>query len=345
MLDKIILKSVVLILYGNLVFAQPPKSLDFKSNEFPADVSKWFAAWNLISKDVYGLKNRESVEFVFFDDQYVYSTSAVTIPKGERIKGPLSFNQLLKWKRALHRDSILLPDSSKAEVNIMSFASPLTNNKSESYFVMPLPSFWNKAGVTSKELGFDNLITGVFLHEFSHSQQMQSFGKKISSFENTTDFGIPFSDDIIQHLFQKDSAYVVLFKQELNCFERAVTEKSSIVKKELIKKGIELLRKRHQQYFISKYESLKNIDEFFLTMEGLGQFTMYSWFVHPKGANLAEELAVKGTRRGGRWWSQDEGLLLFLILNQLSPPQQWAYKMFGSNLETVVKLIEQNLKE
>jgi hypothetical protein len=343
MLNKILLKSVVFILCSNLTFAQSPKNSSFKSNEFPAEVSKWFTAWNLISKDVFGLKNRESVELVFFDEQYVYSNSSVTIPKGERIKGPIVFNQSQKWMRALHRDSLLLPDSSKAEVSIMSFASPLSNNKSQSYFVMPLPSFWNKAGVTSKELGFNNLITGVFLHEFSHSQQMQSFGKKMSSFENAIDFGIPFSDDIVQHLFQKDSAYVTLFKKELNSFERALKENNRSTKKEFIQKGIGFMQKRHEQYFTGKYQNLKEIDKFFLTMEGLGQFTMYSWFVHPLGAHLSEELAEKGTRRGGKWWSQDEGLLLFLILNQLSPSKQWAYKMFGTNMETVVDLIQEHL--
>lgn len=345
MAKKFILAGFLTALTVSLLLGQPVKNktISVTDNEFRTAISKWFTAWEFVSKKIYGLKNTEAVEFIFFDEKYVYSTSATTILNGERIKGPALFNQSLQWKKALHKDSLTLPDSSKAEVNIMSYAAPLINDKSQSYFVMPLSSFWKKADVKSRDLGFNNLITGVFLHEFSHSQQMKSFGKRMTEFENTNDFGIPFSDNIVQHLFQKDSAYLILFKQELNCFEKAIAEKNSSLKKELIKKGIELLRKRHQQYFTGKYQNLKEIDEFFLTMEGLGQFTMYSWFVHPKGAGLSEELAVKGARRGGRWWSQDEGLLLFLILNQLSPPQQWAYKMFGNNTETVLTLIEQSL--
>lgn len=84
---------------------------------------------------------------------------------------------------------------------------------------------------------------------------MQSFGKRMTEFELANDFGIPFSDDIVQNLFQKDSVCVTLFKQYLNFFEMAIAEKNSITKEELIKKGIELLRKRHQQYFTGKYES------------------------------------------------------------------------------------------
>lgn len=70
---------------------------------------------------------------------------------------------------------------------------------------------------------------------------------------------------------------------------------------------------------------------------------MYSWFVHPKGARISEELAVKGTRPGGKWWSQDERLLLFFILNQLSGTKNWSYKMFGDNSESIVVFIEQEL--
>jgi hypothetical protein len=78
-------------------------------------------------------------------------------------------------------------------------------------------------------------------------------------------------------------------------------------------------------------------------MEGLGQYTMYAWLIHPKGGNIAAETAVKGVRRGGRWWSQEEGLALFLALEKLAPPKKWAPKMFGSTTESVLRLISRNL--
>jgi hypothetical protein len=49
-------------------------------------------------------------------------------------------------------------------------------------------------------------------------------------------------------------------------------------------------------------------------------------------------------RRGGKWWSQDEGFALFLILDKLSAPENWASNMFGDkSIETVTFLIKRIL--
>ena len=105
------------------------------------------------------------------------------------------------------------------------------------------------------------------------------------------------------------------------------------------------MKQRQSEYFKGQYFSLKEIDNFFLTMEGLGQYSMYLWLTHPKGGNINKKAAIEGVRRGGKWWSQDEGLALFLILGNLSSPQTWAKEMFGNKTENVVLLISKPLEK
>ena len=100
---------------------------------------------------------------------------------------------------------------------------------------------------------------------------------------------------------------------------------------------------RHIEYFKGQFLSLKEIDVFFLTMEGLGQYSMYLWLTHPKGGNLKKDIVINGVRRGGKWWSQDEGFALFLILDKLSKPDTWAKNMFGHKTESVIDLIGKHL--
>ena len=347
MIKSISLFSLIFLFCSNFVIAQTVEKRikPITDVEFTNDVGKWFWAWELICKDVYHINKLEPVEFVFFDDKYVYSTSNVTIPKGEIVNGPKLLKKSFVWKKSLHNGSITLPDKKIVPIGLMSFASELPGGKNNSFFVMPLPSFWLKASVKSDELGLDNLVTGVFLHEFSHSQQMQNFGKQISEFEKNNQFETDFSDDIVQNLFQKNSAYTELYVKEVNTFYAASNEKNKAARDSLIKTGINLLQKRHADFFTGKHENLKRIDEFFLTMEGLGQYTMYAWLTHKDGANLPAEIALKGVRRGGKWWSQDEGLALFLILENFSKPKNWAGKMFGVNTESVINLIGQELKK
>lgn len=303
--------------------------------------NKWFAAWKLVNKDIYKIDTVRPVEFVFFDDIYVYSTSVNSIKNGSPVKGNNLMNLKLKWKKERHNDSLTLPDKSVVPVNLMSYAAEIPN-EGKSFFVMPLPGFWKQAGVTSKELGLDNLITGVFLHEFSHSQQMQNFGKKMTEYEKQSNFSMEFSDDIVQHIFSKDTAYLTYYKKEIELFYGAV--KNDTLNKDAVQKGLLIYEQRQTENFKEKYAHLGPIDDFFLTMEGLGQYSMYLWLIHPRGANIKKDIALEGVRRGGKWWSQDEGFALFLILDKLSAPENWASNMFGDkSIETVTFLIKRIL--
>ena len=95
-------------------------------------------------EDIYKIHTLRPVEFVFFDDKYVYSTSAITIKKGAAVKGSNCMNLLFKWKRAIHNDSILLPDKTIVPIGLMSFAAEIPGEKNKSFFVMPLPGYWKK---------------------------------------------------------------------------------------------------------------------------------------------------------------------------------------------------------
>lgn len=304
-------------------------------------VCKWFSAWNLVSKDIYKIYKVRPVEFVFFDDKYVYSTSNITIKKGSTIKGSNLMNLKFQWKKELHNDSITLPDKSVIPINLMSFTGDMSTESSKSFFVMPLPSFWNKTGVSSKELGLENLITGVFIHEFSHSQQMQNFGKKMTAYEQQSNFGVEFSDDIVQNIFGKDTSYLEYYKKENVLFYGSI--KNNVLDTKSVNEGFAIMKKRQHVYFKEKYETLKLIDTFFLTMEGLGQYSMFLWLTHPKGGHIKRDIAIEGVRRGGKWWSQDEGFALFLILDNLTPPKNWVQGMFGHKTESVINLINNSL--
>jgi hypothetical protein len=225
----------------------------------------------------------------------------------------------------------------------MSFAAEMPNEKNSSFFVMPLPSYWKKAGVTDSVLGPGNLVTGVFIHEFSHSQQMQNFGKQITVFEKQSDFNAAFNDDIVQSLFANDSAYLDLYRVEVEKFYAAASRDP--VDQSALQVALKIMNKRQNAFFKGQYESLKQIDNFFLTMEGLGQYSMFLWLTHPQGANVERGRALEAVRRSKKWWSQDEGFALFLLLDRLARPDTWAKEFFGDKTESVISLIHKMQKE
>ncbi len=341
-MSRLFILFIISILSSSL-YAQTKPEDPQRDSAFYDATCKWFSAWKLVSQDVYKIDKVRPVELIFFDDKYVYSTSNTTIKKGDAVKGGNLINLQLQWKKALHNGSITLPDSAVVPVGLMSFAAEIPGGNNLPFFVMPLPDFWKQAGVKSIELGLDNLVTGVFIHEFSHSQQTQNFGKKITEYELQNQLDIEFSDDIVQNLFDKDSSYLKYYHRELDFFYTSII--TQVLHKSSMHSGLSIMQERQKKYFTGKHQNITQIEKLFLTMEGLGQYSMYIWLSHPKGANINKEIAIQGVRRGGKWWSQDEGFALFLILEKLANPEKWVGVMFSDEIKTVTALIDEFKKD
>jgi hypothetical protein len=65
-----------------------------------------------------------------------------------------------------------------------------------------------------------------------------------------------------------------------------------------------------------------------------------AWLVHPEGGKVPLAVAVEGFRRNRKWWSQEEGLAMFLVLDRLSNPD-WAVDVFGEKPKYITDLLEQ----
>ncbi|MGX1929370.1 hypothetical protein [Flagellimonas sp. 2504JD4-2] len=304
-------------------------------------LDSWFGAWELVSQDIYKLPTYQPVDFIFFDDKMVYSTSRVTIAEGHDFDGPTLFSQDLAWKYKAHNGMITLPDGAEIPVGIMSFAGPLDNQKSDTFFIMPLPTFWKNAGVDSRNLSYASFLTGIFVHEFSHTQQMGTFGKAVSKIEANHQFAHVLTDNIVEDYMAENSIYVEQFKKEVSMIYKALEADSGEITIEA-SKILSMINKRHDQHFTDSLSILKRLDNLFLTMEGVGEYNMYAWLSHPEGGKLSPQQALEGTRRGK--WSQDEGLGLAILLSKISPPEEWGGQLFGQGSATLVELLESELE-
>jgi hypothetical protein len=309
-----------------------------------SSVQHWFEAWELISTDVYGLDTLEPVDFLFFDETNMYTTSKEAGKGGISVNGPAFFGRECTWLKRKQHGKISLPDGQEIPIGLLSFAMPLPSGEAHSLFIMPLPAYWKMQGIESKELGIDHLLTGVFLHEFSHSQQMQFFGKRMSEFEAIYTDTLEFTDNLIQEYFEHDTGYTNLFRKEISSFYFAATSQNKKALQANTHHALQALQKRQAKYFTGPKQSLIDIDNFFLTMEGVGQYSMYAWLIHSKGANIKKDLALRGVRRGGRYWSQDEGLGIMLLLSEWYTPKQWATWMFGKHAYSAISLLEEKMK-
>jgi hypothetical protein len=211
---------------------------------------------------------------------------------------------------------------------------------------MPLTSYWRKNKVDDHGIGIDTLVNYVFLHEFAHTQQMKSLndiGKVMEAYEKIHP-NDKLDDDMLQYYYENDSIYLKEYKIERDLFQQAALTKDKNKRVELAKKALQLLKRRQINCLKKDGRDIAKIDNFWLTLEGIGEYTAFSWLIHPKGANFSVEKALEA-RKTKKWWSQEQGFDIILLLSRFMEPKQFSKYMFGQTLTTAVDLLEKQLKK
>ncbi|MBY8825194.1 hypothetical protein [Sphingomonas colocasiae] len=224
----------------------------------------------------------------------------------------------LRWTAAAHGDPVALPGGNSAPIGPISFASPDNGAAGTGYFAMSLPSVWRKAGVTS-ELGLERLMDGVMLHELMHTRQFYFANPRLAAL--TRDHGLPddIGDDSLQDAFKADAGYVAAYEAERDLLYAAATAATDGEARVLAGKALAKMRARRAGYFTGANAKWQPLDDLFLTMEGLGQWLAYAWYVK---SGVPAPAAIEAVRRKRNFWSQDEGLALFLTIDRLVPGWQ-----------------------
>jgi hypothetical protein len=270
--------------------------------------------WRVVERDALKLAPVPYPKIVAFDAHCVAT-------------GTETRNGAFAWQGTTHGGAVRLPDGKTAPVGPASFAAPDSANGADAaYFVMSLPSVWQAKGVKSA-LGLPNLMDGVLLHEMAHTRQFKAVSPQMAAL--TAKYGLPddISDDSLQEAFSKNPEYVRAYEAERDLLFAAADAPTDAQARALAGQALALMKQRQDRWFNGPDEKWRGIDDVFLTMEGLGQWVAYWWFTSPQGMKLDPAVARKEVRRGGKYWTQDEGLALFLVIDRLVPG--WQLRTFG----------------
>ena len=83
-------------------------------------------------------------------------------------------------------------------------------------------------------------------------------------------------------------------------------------------------------------------ENLFLSMEGAGQWAAYRFAKAQAGPAASDAATVTFVRDNRKYWSQEEGLALFLLLDAYVP--DWQARVFGPTLISPMALLEGGLR-
>jgi hypothetical protein len=230
-------------------------------------------------------------------------------------------------RSAPHSGTIRLPNGESLPARLVSFASRMPNG--DMFFVMSLPSIWRASGRS------DTLATAVFMHEFTHTQS-PALGSRVDALIRR---GLPeeIDDDVIQKRFDSLPAFRRAYERERDLLFESASAPTRDLAVRAARRALTAMDARRATFFRGANGLYADAEDVFLSMEGIGQWAAYLWLTDPGGGAMSANDALPYIRRGGRRWSQDEGLALLLVLSRLAPDAPRA--MFGANARTVLPLL------
>lgn len=305
-----------------LLFAAPAAAADCAMSGVDlAWTQKALATWQDYKASKLSLANEIPPTIVLFDAQCRYIGKAAGS---------------VEWQAAPHDGMVPMPFGEPVPAAVTS--ATMTDEATGAYFfAMALPSIWIEAGAA--QANDTDFLIGVFLHEFMHVSQVPLLD---AAFKRAALLPRPegdLDDDAVQRHWQKDPVYSAVYEKERNLLFEAANEPDAEKAKALAKQALALMDARQAHFFTGEQTYWRAYDDIFLTMEGVGQWLNYQWQADPKGSNL-DPLAAQAKARGrGRWWTQDEGLALFLVVDRFLPG--WAQKAFAPEPVLGIELLRE----
>ena len=319
--------------------AQPAQ--DGQPCTFPASEIEWLQRaldrWERVSREELRTDPASLPWIVLYDAVCVWHLTSAATPgiDSRPIQSRLTFAGRPVPIRALsHTGWFLLPNGSPLSVE-MKASTWLYRNGGEAFFVMAMPSVWQSREVSAPTRA--EFLLGVFSHEMTHVRLLVSINRLVRELARKNDLVYPMNDDVVQTEFQGVAGFESAMNEERDRFYRAALEPNPERRRHLTARALEAVRRRHARYFTGAKAVYAEIEGLFLVLEGVGQWVAYRSSLAPAGGNEAEAIRLVSDSR--RFWSQDEGLALFLLIDALVP--DWRARVFTEIPASPFTLLEE----
>jgi hypothetical protein len=303
-------------------------------------VQRALDGWETVRKDFLKVEPGPLPWIVLYDSACIWHfapTDPKLLTEATPIASRLAFaGEPLQVLAIAHRGTVLLPNRVEIPIEMKASTSLYRSGRS-TFFVMAMPSVWRRKPF------LDEYLQGVFSHELAHTRQLVTINRRLRQLIHTADVPGRLNDDVIQARFQKEPGFTRLLERERDLFFKAAGASNPAHRREIVSKALEIVRERHARYFTGPNTVYAEIESLFLTMEGIGQWSAYKLTKARGQLGPRDAEALNLVRDDRRYWSQDEGLALFLVIDAMVPG--WQAQMFEALPPSPFELLEGAIKQ
>jgi hypothetical protein len=307
---------------------------------FPPGEVAWLQraldGWERVGREFLRIDPSPLPRIVLFDARCVWHLSSDATPAADAlpVATTLSFAGRPVQVRALsHRGTVLLPSAAPVPVE-MKASTSLYRNSRDAFFVMAMPSVWQTKEVSAPTRA--EYLHGVFSHEMTHTRLLVAINRRVRDLARKNDLVYPINDDVIQAEFRRAPGFETAFNRERNLFYRAALETDPARRRLLAADALDMARTRRARFFTGATAAYAELESLFLTMEGVGQWAAYRLARTRAGGSESEALRL--VRDNKKYWSQDQGLALFLLIDAMVP--DWQSRIFSATPASPFDLLD-----
>jgi hypothetical protein len=210
------------------------------------------------------------------------------------------------------------------------------------FFVMALPDLWRRDPDNARDPYADEFFLGVAMHELTHTRQLPGIITRLQAIADEYKLAdLALDDDVVQNRFQSVEGFRAAFESERDQLFRAVAEQDPSRRRAAAVAALKMVRARQARYYTGSNRAYKELEEVFLSMEGAGQWAAYAFAKRDTRADANDSVVVDFVRSTRKYWVQEEGLALFLLIDAFVP--DWQRRIFGSTYVSPVDILEMSL--
>ena len=285
-----------------------------------ADDVGWFArsvdAWQHTRERHLLLPPDTLPPIILFDRRCVYHVDV-----GSAARGGADFNG------ALHHGLVRLPNERSIGVRAIGLTSA-TRDDSSVFVALALADVWRTDPQYRTVTGsWHQYLTGAFIHEMTHARTVRRYLPRLREMSPTM-FPDSIRDDVVQDRFADDPVFAASVNREIDLLYRSALSPGLANRVELARSAVDLLRARRARTYVGDLSEWGEIEQTFLDIEGVAQWAAFTNARTTFHRRMAFVEALERFRSGEQYWSQDEGLALFLALDALDVG--WQQRFFAT---------------